>query len=165
PAACLPPRTGSVERVGMRGQASIPAHDTCVGGREDHRAERDPVPRERHEIVMTDVTDQPTHDSERRDERGRASPDRELPGINASACAQPINSASVHRIASTVVMRTAPGRVRARRSAQMMTKAPTTNAHATGTGAKRYDLIARLKTRPSTAAGRKAINRLTAKRF
>ena len=45
-----------------------------------------------------------------------------------------------------------------------MTNAPATNAQATGTGAKRCALMTLPNAKPSTAAGRKATTRLTAKR-
>ncbi len=61
-------------------------------------------------------------------------------------------------------MRTVAGRNFCRRSTQRMTKAPMTNAQATGTGAKRCALIALPSARPTTAAGRNATTRLTAKR-
>ena len=91
-------------------------------------------------------------------------PDRDVPGMSASACAHPTFSASVQRMSSIAAMRTVSGRARCRRSAQMMTKAPTTNAHATGTGAKRCALIALLKASPSTPAGTKATTRFSANR-
>ncbi len=43
----------------------------AIGGNEDDGAERDPVPRERHEIVVAHVADQPAHAEERGDERRR----------------------------------------------------------------------------------------------
>ena len=64
-------------------------------------------------------------------------PDRDVPGINANACAQPIFSASVQRMASTSSIRTVDGARRRRRSTHRMTSAPMMNASATGTGAKR----------------------------
>ena len=67
-------------------------------------------------------------------------PERDVPGISASACAKPIFSASVQRIASTLSMRTVDGATRCRRSTQRMTNAPTMNASATGTGANRWRL-------------------------
>src|ERR1022692_4015424 len=39
----------------------IPAHQSRVRGAEDHQAKRDPVPRERHEVVVCDVAQQPPH--------------------------------------------------------------------------------------------------------
>src|SRR5690349_17775924 len=48
--------------------ASVPADDATPGGEEDHEAEGDPVPRERHEVVMAHVAQQPAHAEERGDE-------------------------------------------------------------------------------------------------
>src|SRR5689334_2537793 len=91
-------------------------------------------------------------------------PEREVPGISAKACAQPIFSASVQESSSTLRMRTRSGLLRCRRSAQRMTSAPAMNAPATGTGANRRALIAPAKASPSSAAGRKAIRRFSTKR-
>ena len=91
-------------------------------------------------------------------------PERDVPGISANACAQPIFSASDQRRSSMLSMRTVAGLRRCRRSAQRMTNAPTMNADATGTGANRCALIALLKARPRTAAGRNAMNRFSTKR-
>src|ERR1700682_6808877 len=91
-------------------------------------------------------------------------PERDVPGMSANACAKPILRAWLQRIWSTLSILTVPGLRRCRRSAHRITKAPTTNADATGTGAKRWALIKRLNARPRIAAGRKAMPRLIAKR-
>ena len=60
---------GPIQRPPLAGQSHL--HDAGPGRDEDHGAEGDPVPGERNEVVMRDVTDQPAHAGERRDERGR----------------------------------------------------------------------------------------------
>ena len=57
-------------------------------------------------------------------------PERDMPGISATACANPSLSASIGRMSSTVSMVMACLRF----SAHKIIKAPTINAIATGTG-------------------------------
>src|SRR6476661_8395948 len=64
-------------RGGIAARApSVPADDATPGGEQDHEAERDPVPRERHEVVVAHVAQQPADAQERRHE-GRREADAE----------------------------------------------------------------------------------------
>src|SRR5881275_1593318 len=51
--------------------SSVPADDATPGRVEDEHAERDAIPRERHEVVMAHIAQQPSHAEERRHERRR----------------------------------------------------------------------------------------------
>src|SRR5437763_6939680 len=57
-------------------RASVPADDATPGGVEDQCAERDAVPRERHEVVMAHVAQRPAYAQECGHER-RREPDAE----------------------------------------------------------------------------------------
>src|SRR5437868_1973892 len=48
----------------------LPAHPTKIRGYENERAERNAIPRERNEIVVADVANEPPHANKRRGERG-----------------------------------------------------------------------------------------------
>jgi len=88
-------------------------------------------------------------------------PERLVPGMSATAWAQPTLKASSMVMSSISWIRTATGLLFWRPSTHRMTKPPMMNDSATGTGWNRADLIMLPKMRPSTASGMKAIITLT----
>src|SRR5947209_16173933 len=74
--------TGPIQACCVPGAAlgatarSVPADEATPGGEQDHSAKRDAIPRERHEVVVTDVAQEPAHAQEGGHERGRE-PDAE----------------------------------------------------------------------------------------
>ena len=79
------------------GGSSVPPDQSGVRGAEDHRAERDPIPRERHEVVMRHVADQPAHADEGGDERGREADAESRQRLQAKAASNPSTANSRSR--------------------------------------------------------------------
>ena len=89
-------------------------------------------------------------------------PEREVPGINASAWARPSLSASMGCSSSTSTMRGAPAAF-ARRSAHKMITPPSMKVVATTIGLNKFALMNLPNNKPKTASGVKAMAIFSAK--
>ena len=90
-------------------------------------------------------------------------PERDVPGIKARICAKPTTKASLGRMSSTRI--TLGVRVLWRFSIHKISRPPTTKAVATLMGLNKKALICLLNNKPTTAAGIKAMAKLSTKRL